>query len=59
MVGHIQSYLGVLREVLLEPGQSVEGVMIAQDDNKKIRRPLSVAQSIRFMRYRGESHLER
>lgn len=31
---------------------------IAQDDDKKIHRPLSVAQNIRFYRCRVELHLE-
>ena len=59
VVGQIQSYFGVVRELLLEPGQSVEGVIIAQDDDKKVHRPLSVAQNIRFFRCRVEFHLRR
>ncbi|GAA4034520.1 hypothetical protein GCM10023063_18250 [Arthrobacter methylotrophus] len=58
VVGQIQRYMGFVQEVLLEPGQTVEGVIIAQEDDQKIRRALSVAQNIRFMRYRVEFHLE-
>lgn len=46
------------RGLLLEPGQSVEGVIIAQEDDLRIRRALSIARNIRFMKYRVEFHLE-
>lgn len=58
VVGQIQRYMGFVQAELLEPGQSVEGVIIAQDDDPRIRRALSVAQNIRFMKYRVEFHLE-
>jgi restriction system protein len=58
VVGQIQRYMGFVQGELLEPGQSVEGVIIAQDDDPRIRRALSVAQNIRFMKYRVEFHLE-
>jgi restriction system protein len=58
VVGQIQRYMGFVQDVMLEQGQTVEGLIIAQDDDKKIRRALSVAQNIRFMRYRVEFHLE-
>jgi restriction system protein len=58
VVGQIQRYMGFVQEALLEPGQSVEGVIIAQEDDLKIRRALSIARNIRFMRYRVEFHLE-
>jgi restriction system protein len=58
VVGQIQRYMGFVQDILLEQGQSVEGLIIAQEDDQKIRRALSVAQNIRFMRYRVEFHLE-
>lgn len=58
VVGQIQRYMGFVKEKLLEPGQTVEGIIIALEDDVRIRRALSVAQSIRFMRYRVEFHLE-
>jgi restriction system protein len=58
VVGQIQRYMGYVQERLLEPGQSVEGVIIAQDDDLRIRRALSIARNIRFMKYRVEFHLE-
>lgn len=58
VVGQIQRYMGYLQAELAEPGQTVEGVIIAQEDDNRIRRALLVAQGIRFMRYRVEFHLE-
>ncbi|WP_422758969.1 endonuclease NucS domain-containing protein [Paenarthrobacter sp. C1] len=58
VVGQIQRYMGFVQETMLEPGQEVEGLIIALDDDRKIRRALSVAPNIRFMRYRVEFHLE-
>lgn len=58
VVGQIQRYMGFVQEALLEPGQTVEGVIIAQEDDLKIRRALSMARNIRFMKYRVEFHLE-
>jgi restriction system protein len=58
VIGQIQRYMGFVREALLEPGQSVEGVIIAQEDDLRIRRTLFKARNIRFMKYRVEFHLE-
>ncbi|MBE4720511.1 endonuclease NucS domain-containing protein [Pseudarthrobacter sp. AB1] len=58
VVGQIQRYMGFVQDALLEPGQSVEGVIIAQEDDLRIRRALSMARNIRFMKYRVEFHLE-
>ena len=44
--------------VLLEPGQTLEGVIIAQDDDVRIRRALFIARDIRLMKYRFEFHPE-
>ncbi len=58
VVGQIQRYMGYVQEELLEPGQTVEGVIIAREDDLRIRRALSMARNIRFMKYRVEFHLE-
>ena len=58
VVGQIQRYMGYVQEELLEPGQSVEGVIIARDDDLRIRLALTMTNNIRFMKYRVEFHLE-
>ncbi|MHA7263479.1 endonuclease NucS domain-containing protein [Arthrobacter sp. TMN-37] len=58
VVGQIQRYMGYAKAELAEPGQGVDGVIIAQEDDTRIRRALSVAPNIRFLRYRVEFHLE-
>lgn len=51
VVGQIQRYMGFVKDVLAEEGQSVRGIIIALEDDLKIRRALSVAQNIEFYRY--------
>ena len=51
VVGQIQRYMGFVKDVLTEDGQSVRGIIIALEDDLKIRRALSVAQNIEFYRY--------
>lgn len=58
VVGQIQRYMGFVHEALLEPGQSVEGVIIAQEDDLRIKRALSMTRNIGFMKYRVEFHLD-
>lgn len=58
VVGQIQRYMGYVQDALLEPGQNVEGVIIAQEDDLRIRRALSMTRNIRFMKYRVEFHLD-
>lgn len=58
VVGQIQRYMGFVQEKLLEPGQSVEGVIVAREDDLRIQRALSMTRNIRFMKYRVEIHLE-
>jgi restriction system protein len=43
--------MGYVQEQLVEPGQSVAGVIIALDDDQRIRRALALVPSIRFYRY--------
>jgi restriction system protein len=51
VVGQIQRYMGYVQEMLAEPGQTVRGVIIALDDDLRVRRALSVAPNIDFYRY--------
>lgn len=51
VVGQIQRYMGYVAEELAEDWQTVRGVIIALDDDKRIRRALSVAPNIDFYRY--------
>ena len=51
VVGQIQRYMGYVKDELAEQGQQVKGVIIALEDDLKLRRALSVAQNIEFYRY--------
>jgi restriction system protein len=51
VVGQIARYMGYVREELAEDGQSVEGVIIALEDDLRIQRALSVMNGVRFYRY--------
>jgi restriction system protein len=51
VVGQIQRYMGFVMTELAEPHQSVKGVIIALDDDKRVRRALLAAPNIEFYRY--------
>lgn len=51
VVGQIQRYMGFVLEELAEPDQTVKGVIIALEDDLRIRRALKVALGIEFYRY--------
>ena len=51
VVGQIQRYMGFVKEELAENGQSVEGIIIALEDDTRIRRALAVAPNISFYKY--------
>ena len=51
IVGQIQRYMGFVKDMLAEDDQKVKGIIIALEDDVKIRRALSVAQNIEFFRY--------
>lgn len=51
VIGQIQRYMGYVLEELAEPGQNVRGVIIALEDDLRIRRSLAVAPNIGFYRY--------
>lgn len=51
VVGQILRYMGYVQQELAETGQSVRGIIIALDDDQRIRRALSMAPSVAFYRY--------
>ncbi len=51
VVGQIQRYMGYVLDELAEEGQTVSGIIIALDDDVRIRRALRVTQGIKFYRY--------
>lgn len=59
VVGQIQRYMGYVKEELAEANQVVRGVIIAFDDDTKIRRALSVTQNIEFYTYKIQFKLEK
>lgn len=51
VVGQVQRYMGYVKEELAEKDQTVRGVIIAFEDDLRIRRSLSVTQNIEFYTY--------
>lgn len=51
VVGQIQRYMGFVLDELAEENQKVRGIIIALDDDQRIKRALSVTQNIEFYRY--------
>jgi restriction system protein len=59
VVGQIQRYMGYVLQELAEPHQKVRGIIIALDDDQRIRRALAVAPNIEFYRYQVSFKLEK
>ncbi len=57
VVGQIQRYMGYVFEELCEEGQTAKGVIIALEDDLRIRRALAVAPNINFYRYQVSFNL--
>jgi len=51
VVGQIQRYMGYVKEELAEDNQVVKGVIVALEDDLRIKRALSIANNIEFYRY--------
>jgi restriction system protein len=51
VVGQIQRYMGFVKSEMAGPDQTVKGAIIALEDDKRIRRALTVAPDIEFYRY--------
>ncbi len=51
VIGQTLRYMGFAAQELAEPNQKVKGVIIALEDDQRIRRALSMAPNIEFYRY--------
>jgi restriction system protein len=51
VVGQAMRYMGYVQDELAEEGQTVQGIIIALEDDPKIRRALAMMPSIAFYRY--------
>jgi restriction system protein len=51
VVGQVLRYMGYVKQELAESNQSVKGVIIALDDDTRIRRALAMTPDISFYRY--------
>lgn len=59
VVGQLLRYMGFVQDELAEPGQKVRGVVIALDDDQRLKRALSVVEAIDFYRYKVSFKLEK
>lgn len=51
VVGQILRYMGYVKDQIAEEGQEVRGVIIAHDDDFRVRRALSMVNGIDFYKY--------
>lgn len=51
VVGQVLRYMGYVKEELAETGQSVQGVIVAQENDQKIRRALAAVTGVGFYSY--------
>jgi restriction system protein len=51
VVGQILRYMGYVKEELAEPNQQVRGIIIALEDDQRLRRALSMTSNVEFYRY--------
>jgi restriction system protein len=59
VVGQVQRYMGYVKEELAEANQAVKGVIIAFEEDIRIRRALAVAPNIDFYTYKVQFKLEK
>jgi restriction system protein len=59
VVGQIQRYMGYVQDELLEKGQIVKGIIVAFEDDIRIRRALSVTKNISFYTYKLHFKLDK
>jgi restriction system protein len=57
VVGQVQRYMGYVKDELAEENQNVKGVIIAFEDDKRIKRALSVTNNIDFYCYKVDFKL--
>ena len=58
VIGQIQRYMGYVKEELAEPDQQVKGIIIALEDDLRLKRALSVTNDIKFYKYKISFQLE-
>jgi restriction system protein len=51
VVGQIQTYMGFIKEEVAKNNEKVKGLIIALEDDLKIKRALSISPDIEFYRY--------
>jgi len=51
VVGQVLRYMGYVKEQIAEPDQTVEGAVIALEDDKKLRWALAMVPNVSFYRY--------
>lgn len=51
VVGQVLRYMGYVAQELAEPNQTVRGVIIAQEDDQRLKRALAVTPNVTFYRY--------
>jgi restriction system protein len=59
VVGQVLRYMGYVQQELADDDQTVKGIIIAVDDDQRIRRALSVVPSISFYRYQVSFKLQK
>jgi restriction system protein len=59
VVGQIQRYMGYVKDELIESNQTVKGIIIAFEEDLRIRRALSVTSNILFYTYKINFKLEK
>lgn len=59
VVGQVQRYIGYVKEELSEDNQTVKGIIIAFEDDIRIKRALAVAPNIDFYTYKVQFKLEK
>ena len=52
VVAQILRYMGWIKNNILKEGQSVEGIIIAYEDDQVIKDMLDIVPSVKFLRYR-------
>ena len=52
VIGQIQRYMGFIKDELCNEQQTVKGLIIALEDNLRIKRALSVTNNIDFYTYK-------
>ena len=57
VVGQILRYMNFIQEERADPGQTVRGVVIALDDDQRLKRALAMTPNIEFYRYQVSFNL--